>query len=70
MPDLYREIPCLGCGKVHTLFDRSVVRHPPGGKYSYVCPTTRLIGTVRPLASAEIVKVVPDDAIPMDWVSG
>jgi hypothetical protein len=70
MPDLYRDIPCLGCGKLHTLFDTSALRHPPGDKYSYICPATRLEATVLLLSRGEVVKVVPDGAVPMEWVSG
>ena len=70
MPDLYRDMPCLGCGKTHVLFDTSVIRHAPGGEYSYICPVTRLTAAVRPLAPPEPIAVLPDDAIPMNWVSG
>ena len=30
MPDLYRAVPCIGCGKTHDLYDTSAVRHAPG----------------------------------------
>jgi hypothetical protein len=70
MPDLYRAVTCSGCGKTHDLYDTSVVRHAPKGTYSYTCPATRLEGVFQPLSPPEVVAVLPDDAIPMVWVSG
>ena len=70
MPDLYRAVPCVGCGKTHDLYDTSAVRHAPKGVYSYTCPTTRLEAKVQPLGPPEVVQVLPNDSIPMVWFSG
>jgi hypothetical protein len=68
MADVYRDTPCDACGKSHTLYDTSTVRYSPGGVYSYTCPTTGLLVEVRCRRAPEVVAVVPDDAVPMEWV--
>jgi hypothetical protein len=47
MADLYRLENCVACGKPHHLFDTSIVRYPSRGNYSYTCPVTKLLVTIR-----------------------
>jgi hypothetical protein len=70
MADLYRNTSCPACGKRHNLFDTSAVRNAPGGTYRYTCGTTRFEIKVRLLGLPEVVKFLPEDALPMVWVSG
>jgi hypothetical protein len=70
MADTYPNVRCMRCGKYHTLYDASVVRHQEGGTYSYTCPADNRRVEVRWLRVPEVVEVVPDDAVPMEWVSG
>ncbi len=70
MADLYRLENCSACGKPHLLFDTSMVRYPPRGVYSYTCPVSQLLVTIRLEDKPEIVPVLPDHAIPIVWVSG
>ena len=68
--DIYRDIPCTGCGRTHVFYDTSVVRHPPAGLYSFTCPVTLMIVEVRFQRAPEVVSILPDDAIPVEWVRG
>lgn len=67
--DIYRATRCMRCGKHHTLFDTSVTRRPPGATYSYTCPTRNEVVEVSSLRAPEVVRVVPGEAVPMEWVS-
>jgi hypothetical protein len=69
MADLYRSMCCPGCGKPHDLFDTSAVRHTSGGTYAYTCPSSGLLVTVQLIVDPVIVPVLPEGAIPVDWVS-
>jgi len=68
MADIYRDMHCTACGESHTLYDTSVIRHVPGGLYSFTCPQTGLAAEVRCQKPPEVVGVLPEDALPMDWV--
>jgi hypothetical protein len=69
MADLFPDTPCSACLKSHTLDDSSPAWHPPGASYSYTCPATQRVVTLRPSAARTIALPVPFDAIPMQWVS-
>jgi hypothetical protein len=69
MADLYRVACCDGCGKSHTLYDTSAVRHAPGGIYTFTCPATGLVVNISPIGNPMIVSIVPSDAVPMEWVT-
>lgn len=69
MADLYRVAICDGCGKSHTLYDTSAVRHAPGGIYTFACSATGLVINISPLGGPTTVSVVPGDAVPMQWVT-
>jgi hypothetical protein len=66
--DIHRNVLCSACGKSHTLYDTSAVRHAPGDLYSYTCPVNGLVVEVRFQHAPEVVHYVPDDAIPVERV--
>jgi hypothetical protein len=70
MADLYRCVRCDGCGKSHDLYDTSVIRHAPGGRFTFTCSATKLVLVISIPDSPEIVSVLPSGAIPMVWMGG
>ena len=68
MADLYRAKCCDGCGKSHTLYDTSAIRHAPGGIYAFTCPASGLLIHISLLETPTTVPIVPSDAVPVEWV--
>jgi hypothetical protein len=68
MSDLYRDTRCGSCGGLHALYDTSALRHRPGGVYEFSCPDSGRRVRVSWLTEPEVVAVLPDGAVPMQWV--
>ena len=68
MPDLYLDVACSSCGKSHSLFDSSPVRHPAGSIYGFKCPTTAKPVTVL-LTDPQSVILAPGRCRPGDMGS-
>jgi hypothetical protein len=68
MAKLYRDVPCIACGKCHTLNDADAGRHPAGGSYSYTCPATRRGALFQPVTAPESVPVTPPTSVTIYWI--